>query len=110
MHFPINFLTFLQTVGFNPRTVELAGIKVVRSMPRLGSREADTYRRMMLAAQRKPSVRRHVMSSIFRYMQVLHMYAAGAYWDEHPATITPPPANPSSVPPGLVRLPIATSI
>ncbi|TPV96030.1 MAG: radical SAM protein [Myxococcales bacterium FL481] len=63
-----------------PRAVERAAVNVVRSMPSLGPRESVAFDRIVRAAASNGVAKRHAMSSVFRYMQVRHMYQNGGFW------------------------------
>ena len=69
--------------------IDVSGL--VRKVGRLGPDEASMLNSVLRASARKPSSTVHVMSSLFRYMQIRHMYAATDHWDPALARLSAPP-------------------
>ncbi len=63
------------------RRVELNGTKVVGHIARQGRTEAVMMAKVMAAARKKPATKHHVITILFRYMQIRRMYQHGQFWE-----------------------------
>lgn len=83
------------------RSVESDVAAVIAGIASVGPDEALMMERINKARARRPDVEAAVQGSLFRYMQIRHMFAQESYWDPHLATSETPDL---SMPPPVIPL------
>ena len=68
------------------RNIDKEAITVIGSIAKLGTEESKMFYRLMSQAMQKPYASIHVMSSLFRYAQIRHLYDQGQFWEPRMAT------------------------
>lgn len=85
----LNFIDLLQQPAELPisanhyqrRSVDFDRAKLIRKITNLGKPEKRMFSHIMKAAMKKPASQRHVISNLFMYMQIRHMYQQGQFWE-----------------------------
>ena len=73
------------------RTIDMEVSSQVRKIQQLGPDEAAMVSRIFKASAKKPASRVHVMSALYRYMQIRHMYNVTNHWEPALAKRSRPP-------------------
>lgn len=63
------------------RDIDKKSITVIGSVAKLGAEESKMFYRVMSAAMNNPYASLHVMSNLFRYAQIRHLYDQGRFWE-----------------------------
>jgi hypothetical protein len=72
------------TTGRTLRRVEADTVILIKKIGELGRGEREMLRTVLAAMHRKPHTAGSVMTNLFRYAQIRHLYEVGGVWDAAP--------------------------
>ncbi len=65
------------------RQLVMGVTQLVRRIPQLGPAEAEMFSKVTKKMRQKPVAQKQVISNLFRYMQIRHMYENNHFWAPH---------------------------